>query len=82
MYIQARKLSINFWLHMLNSRENSLVSTAYKASLLLPNGFAKTIELFLSTLNFSHIWENQNTFSNRRLSHAINIKLNERYLHH
>jgi hypothetical protein len=42
-----------------------LVSTAYKTSLLLPNGFAKKIELFLSTLNFSHIWENQNTFSNR-----------------
>jgi hypothetical protein len=39
--IQALKLSISFWLHVLNSGENSLVSTAYKASLLLPNGFAK-----------------------------------------
>jgi len=53
--IQALKLSISFWLHVLNSGENSLVSTAYKASLLLPNGFAKTIELFLSTLTF-HIF--------------------------
>jgi len=32
--IQALKLSISFWLHMLNTGENSLVSTAYKASLL------------------------------------------------
>jgi hypothetical protein len=41
--IQALKLSISFWLHMLNSGENSLVSTAYKSSLLLPNGFAKNL---------------------------------------
>jgi hypothetical protein len=61
----------------------TLVSTAYKASLLLPNGFAKKIELFLSTLNFSHIWENQKTFSKRRLFHAtIDKKLNEGYLHY
>jgi hypothetical protein len=39
--MQALKLSISFWLHVLNSGENSLVSAAYKASLLLPNGFAK-----------------------------------------
>lgn len=42
----------------------------------------KKIELFLSTLNFSHIWENQKTFSKRRLFHAIDKKLNEGYLHH
>jgi hypothetical protein len=41
--IQALKLSISFWLHMLNSGENSLVSTAYKSSLLLPNGFDKNL---------------------------------------
>ena len=72
--IQPLKLSISFWLHVLNSGENSLVSAAYKASLLLPNEIAKKIELFLSTFDFSHIWEEQNTFSKRRLLHAIDKK--------
>jgi hypothetical protein len=40
--IQPLKLSISFWLHVLNSGENSLVSAAYKASLLLPNGIARS----------------------------------------
>ena len=47
--IQALKLSISFWLHMLNSGENSLVSTAYKVSLLLPI-------ITLHVRNFHYNW--------------------------
>jgi hypothetical protein len=59
--IQALKLSISFWLHVLNSGENSLVSTAYKASLLLPNGFAKKT-IFIHIKLFTYLGKSEHIF--------------------
>jgi hypothetical protein len=48
---------------VLNSGENSLVSAAYKASLLLPNGFAKkNWTIFIHIKLFTYLGKSENIF--------------------
>jgi hypothetical protein len=35
--------------------------------------------MLLNKLHFSHVWDNQSTFSNKRLLHAIYEKLTENF---
>ena len=44
------------------------------------NGFCQKLEFFMKDLGFSHIWENQNTFSKRQLVKSVGNKLQERYV--
>ena len=79
--IQALKSSVGFWLHILKSNENeSLLYNVYKANKQLNDGFASKVKMLLSKLNFTHVWENQCTFSKKRLLLAIVKKLNENYI--
>ena len=71
VFIEALKLSIGFWLHVIKSDNNCLLKDVYCSNLQLTNGFAKKIEQLLATLNFSHVWKNHDTISKMRLLYAI-----------
>ena len=76
--IHAFKLAIEFWLHILKS-EDTLLYKAYETNRSLPDSFATRIKILLNKLNFSHVWDNQSTFSNKQLLHAIYKKLTENF---
>ena len=80
--IDALKLSIRFWFHLVNADEDSLVSKAYKYNCKLKNCFADKLKLFLEKLGFIHIWDNQNTFSKNRLSFSIVNLLKEHFINY
>lgn len=70
----ALKLSVGYWHHLVNAKVDSLVYFAYKANLKLNNSYASKIKQVFLKSGFQHIWENQNTFSKKRLIFAINKK--------
>ena len=61
--ISSLKMMIGFWYHIINANANKLIKIAYEANMKIKNGFCQKLELFMKDLGFSHIWENQNTFS-------------------
>ena len=73
--IHAFKSAIEFWLHILKSEDTLL----YEANRSLLDSFATRIKILLNKLHFSHVWDNQSTFSNKRLLHAIYEKLTENF---
>jgi len=72
--IHAFKSAIEYWLHILKS-EDTLLYKAYETNRSLPNSFATRIKILLNKLHFFHVWDNQSTFSNKRLLHAIYKKM-------
>ena len=76
--IHAFKSAIEFWLHILKS-EDTLLFKAYVTNRSLPDSFATRIKILLNKLHFSHVWDNQSTFSNKRLLHVIYEKLTENF---
>ena len=46
-----------------------------------PKGFAQKFKIFLHNIGFSHLWNNQSTFSKKRLLHAVMNKLKDSYTH-
>lgn len=69
------KLSVGYWHHLVNAKVDSLVYFAYKANLKLNNRYASKIEQVFLKSGFQHVWENQNTFSKKRLIFAIIKKI-------
>ena len=41
----------------------------------------KSLKSFLHNIGFSHLWNNQNTFSKKRFLHAVVNKLKDSYIH-
>ena len=76
--IHAFKSAIEFWLHILKS-DDTLLHKAYETNRSLLDSFAKWIKILLNNLHFSHACDNQSTFSNKRLLHAIYEKLTENF---
>ena len=77
LVIFGLQASTNFWVHLLNLQEDSLAYQSYKDSMNFPKGFAQKFKIFLHNIGFSHLWNNQNTFSKKRLLHAVVNKLKE-----
>ena len=73
------KQSVSFWLHVLHSSKNSLVYKAYTESINFHKGFGNNLKILLEYLNFNHVWQNQGTFSDKRLIYAIFSKLKTQY---
>ena len=46
--IQALKSSVEYWLHVINSDNTSLLQDAYKSNLQLPDSFASKIKILLT----------------------------------
>jgi hypothetical protein len=64
--IHALKSAIEYWLHIpytfvLKSEDTLL----YRS---LPDSFATRIKILLNKLHFSHVWDNQSTFSKKATS--------------
>ena len=76
--IHAFKSVIEFWLHILKS-EDTLLYKDYETNRSLHDSFATKIKILLNKLHFSHVWDNQSTFSNKRLLHTIYEKLTENF---
>ena len=64
--ILGLQASANFWVHLVNSNKSSLAYQAYQDSMNCPKGFARKFMTFLHNINFSHLWNYQNTFSKKR----------------
>jgi hypothetical protein len=57
--IDALKLAIWFWYHVINTTNESLVHKAYQANLALQNGAASKIKQLFRKIGFNHVWEDQ-----------------------
>ena len=60
--IDALKLAVGFWHHVVKSNSNSLTKNMYESLQSSDWYSAKIKMLFLKTIDFNHIWENQNSF--------------------
>ena len=78
--ICAIKNTIRFWHHLVNLNEKSLAKKAYNDSLNGNIGICNKLQLFFNSLNFNHVWENQNTPSIKGLIRALMLKLEGRYI--
>ena len=65
---------------MVNLKDNTLAKDTYYDSFCNDIGICNKLKLFLTSLNFTHVWENQNTPSINGLNRAITSKIKERYI--
>lgn len=73
----ALKLSVGFWYHINNSSSDSLSHKIYQSgSLNNSDWYREKLKLLFNKIGFQHVWNNQNSFSKNRLTHAVfkNIK--------
>ena len=77
--ISGIKNTINFWQHILESKDNSLIYNAFQESKLFSKGHGFKLKQALYYLGFGHVWENGGTFSKKRLSHAICEQIKHKY---
>ena len=59
--IAALKSSVINWIHLLNSKCNSLIFHAYRKNLKLSESLCNQLKQLFSIIGFSHICENQGT---------------------
>lgn len=78
--ISCLKASVNFWLHVLELNNKKLVCYAYNDETSCDSGLGHNIKLLLEKINFSHIWENQGTFSKHKLLNAVTVRLKDSYI--
>ena len=74
---------INFWMHILQSGCESLLSKAYieqYTSLSDKHLWTKFVKNMLHDLGFSHVWKNHSTFNSGLLLASIKNKLKERFI--
>ena len=80
--IAALKSSVIYWIHLLNSKCNSLIFHAYRENLRLNESLCNKLKQLFSIIGFSHIWENQGTFSKSKLLFSATNQLENRYIKH
>jgi hypothetical protein len=80
--IAALKSSVIYWIHLLNSKCNSLIFQAYRENLKLNESVCNKLKQLFSIIGFSHIWENQGTFSKSKLLFSVTKQLENRYIKH
>ena len=68
-----------FLVHIIQSKDTKLVKISYEDTCNINKGFGNIFRTFLMKLNFSHVWENQGTFSKAGLVNAITAKLKDSY---
>ena len=74
---------INFWIHAVQSSNDSLISKAYWEHFnnqTMKSSWLSFIKNILSELGFSHVWNNQGTFNSASLVKCIKSKLKERFV--
>ena len=78
--VDALKLSVGFWLHLVNSHNSSLVNNAYKVNYTLNLSFSNKLRMLFEKISFSHVWQNQNTFHKNKLLKAVYNKLKDNFI--
>ena len=82
LLIAALKSSVIYWIHLLNSKCNSLIFQAYRENLKLNESLCNKLKQLFSIIGFSHIWGNQGTFSKSKLLFSVTKQLENRYIKH
>jgi hypothetical protein len=80
--IAALKSSVIYWIHLLNSKCNSLIFHAYRENLKFNENLCNKLKQLFSIIGFSHIWVNQGTFSKSKLLFSVTKQLENRYIEH
>ena len=87
MALSVIKSIIRFWYHIIEAPDTSIVKMTYMDGLDSKTTLVKRIEKLFDIAGFTHVWENQNTFSKKkntfsikRLERALVDKFKERYL--
>ena len=78
--VDAIKLSVGFWHHVVNSKGTSLIRKVYDTIMNSYGWHSSKIKLLFDKIRFGHVCENQNTFSKNRLTFSVNKKLKEDYI--
>ena len=60
--IDALKLAVGFWHHVVNSNSNSLIKNVYE-HLQSSDWYCAKIKMLFKKIDFNHVWGNQNSFS-------------------
>lgn len=74
---------INFWMHILQSGSETLISKAYIEQYNSSNDkcpWVQFVKNILQDLGFSHVWYNHSTFNSCSLLASIKNKLKERFV--
>ena len=79
LYIWFKKNSLNYWIHLVNSKDITFAVKSYKDSMAFSKGFASKFKVFMHIIDFDHVWINQCTFSKNRLIHSAFNKLKDTY---
>ena len=78
--IYAIKTTIGFWHHIVNLKNTSLAKKAYNDIFKANIGMCNKLQSLFHSLNFHHVWNNQNTPSIKCLTKAMLNKLKEKYI--
>ena len=74
---------VNFWVHVVQSKRDSLILKAYWEQFNTLDGksmWLNFVKNVLYELGFSDVWENQSTFSGRALVSSLKNKLKEMFI--
>ena len=74
---------LNFWMHILQSGSESLLSKAYIEQYTSSSDkhlWTQFVKNMLHDLGFSHVWKNHSTFNSGLLLASIKNKLKERFI--
>jgi hypothetical protein len=78
--LDAIKLTVGFWHHVVNSKGTSLIRKVYDTIINSSGWYSSKIKLLFDKIRFGHVCENQNTFSKNLLTFSVNKKLKEDYI--
>ena len=78
--VDAIKLSVGFWHHVVNSKGTSLIRKVYDTIINSSGWYSSKIKLLFDKMRSGHVWQNQNTFSKNRLTFLVDKKLKEDYI--
>jgi hypothetical protein len=69
--VDAIKLCVGFWHHVVNSNPDSLINRIYLSSVNNNSDWYRIkMKLLFDKVGFNHVWENQNSFSKNRLTYT------------
>ena len=78
--ISGFRAAHGFWLHTINVDDTFFVKNAFSDNLILKDSFCGKIKLLLDRLGFSHVWDNQGTFSKTRFLRAVEEKFKQNFI--
>ena len=72
MALSVIKSIIRFWYHIIEAHDTSIIKMTYMDGLDSKTALVKRIEKRFAIVGFTHVWENQNTFSVKKTGKSTN----------